>query len=118
MKILDAIDAARLSRTTGRIGRIEAHYTAEPPITNDFPTDIWKWKFSAEISVVMEGPEKAREALAEQARRIIARAAFGDLEPLLLDALEQVQTETYRAQNDPLVDTLFTMLRMVRGERL
>ena len=114
-KILDAIEAQRLNRRAATPRRIMPVYQAVPD--NLTLSATWEWKFGATVFVNMRGPEEAREHLARQARRILAREIYGEIRALTLDAIEEALSETYRPDDDPLVQKLNAILAACDGER-
>ena len=115
-KLLDSIESERRERTTGMSRRVKPFYEVERP-SADLDPAIWVWKFGATVFVKMQGPDEAREHLARQARKILAREVYGEIEVLAIDALHEALEETYRDSNDPLLLKIRAIISMCRGEQ-
>lgn len=115
MKIFRHLAEARKARTLPKIGRTVVNYSANPstPLSE---LDQWEWSYTVTVGCTLTGPEDAREHMAEQAKRMIARELYGELEGDIRDAIEAAHEEAYRPHDDPLMRTLETMLLKVRGE--
>ena len=114
MYILDTIEAKRMRQVVprARFAFVEPEYAvALPP--PDRPNHF-QWKYGIQLSCVFTGPEKCEEQFTRQARRMLARELYGELEDDLLVLLRLMMEDGYRPSDDPVMQAIEGMLRKIR----
>lgn len=115
MKIFKHLREVRKNRVLPKINSTLIKYTSKP-LTTFSETPHWEWEYTITFGCVLKGPEEAKTILEEQAKRMIAREVYGELENDIRDAIEIALEESFRTKEDPLMKVLDTMLLKVRGE--
>lgn len=115
MKVFEAITAKRLKRVppTGRFAHIEAEYDVAP-VQGGEP-DHFQWKYGIQLRCSFVGPEEASEHALKQARRLIAKELYGEVENELLALMRTLMEEQYRPADDPAMAIITDLLNRIRG---